>query len=67
MTAPLAAQKPALAVKPTKAAIEGRFLDACKICHHGDFHLGQMLIIKDNVYIIDFQGEPRRSPARAPA
>jgi maltose alpha-D-glucosyltransferase/alpha-amylase len=32
-----------------------------KIRHHGDFHLGQMLMVKDDVYIIDFEGEPRRS------
>jgi maltose alpha-D-glucosyltransferase/alpha-amylase len=30
------------------------------IRHHGDFHLGQMLIVKDDVFIIDFEGEPRR-------
>jgi maltose alpha-D-glucosyltransferase/alpha-amylase len=36
-------------------------LDAVKIRHHGDFHLGQMLIAKDDVFIIDFEGEPRRS------
>jgi maltose alpha-D-glucosyltransferase/alpha-amylase len=35
--------------------------DAEKIRHHGDFHLGQMLIVKDDVFIIDFEGEPRRS------
>jgi maltose alpha-D-glucosyltransferase / alpha-amylase len=34
---------------------------AMKIRHHGDFHLGQMLIVKDDVSIIDFEGEPRRS------
>jgi maltose alpha-D-glucosyltransferase / alpha-amylase len=34
---------------------------AQKIRHHGDFHLGQMLIAKDDVFIIDFEGEPRRS------
>jgi maltose alpha-D-glucosyltransferase / alpha-amylase len=34
---------------------------AAKIRHHGDFHLGQMLIAKDDVFIIDFEGEPRRS------
>jgi maltose alpha-D-glucosyltransferase/alpha-amylase len=34
---------------------------AMKIRHHGDFHLGQMLIVKDDVCIIDFEGEPRRS------
>jgi len=42
-----------------------------KIRHHGDFHLGQMLIVKDDVSIIDFEGEPRRSIAerrrKAPA
>ena len=31
-----------------------------KIRHHGDFHLGQMLIVRDDVFIIDFEGEPRR-------
>jgi maltose alpha-D-glucosyltransferase/alpha-amylase len=44
---------------------------AQKIRHHGDFHLGQMLIAKDDVFIIDFEGEPRRSFAerrrKAPA
>lgn len=42
-----------------------------KIRHHGDFHLGQTLIVKDDIYIIDFEGEPRRTIAqrrqRAPA
>jgi maltose alpha-D-glucosyltransferase/alpha-amylase len=45
--------------------------DAAKIRHHGDFHLGQMLIARDDVFIIDFEGEPRRSIAdrrrKAPA
>ena len=31
------------------------------IRHHGDFHLGQVLIAKDDAYILDFEGEPRRS------
>jgi maltose alpha-D-glucosyltransferase/alpha-amylase len=30
---------------------------------HGDYHLGQVLISKDDVIIIDFEGEPRRSLA----
>jgi maltose alpha-D-glucosyltransferase/alpha-amylase len=46
-------------------------LDAMQIRHHGDFHLGQMLIVKDDVFIIDFEGEPRRTleerRRRAPA
>jgi maltose alpha-D-glucosyltransferase/alpha-amylase len=32
-----------------------------KVRHHGDFHLGQMLIAKDDIFIIDFEGEPRRT------
>ena len=32
-----------------------------KIRQHGDFHLGQVLIAKDDAYILDFEGEPRRS------
>jgi maltose alpha-D-glucosyltransferase/alpha-amylase len=36
-------------------------IKAMKIRHHGDFHLGQTLIAKDDVFIIDFEGEPRRS------
>ena len=39
-------------------------LDAAKIRHHGDFHLGQMVIVKDDIAIIDFEGEPRRSVDR---
>jgi len=31
-----------------------------KIRHHGDFHLGQILIAKDDAYVLDFEGEPRR-------
>jgi maltose alpha-D-glucosyltransferase/alpha-amylase len=34
--------------------------DSLNIRHHGDFHLGQMLIVKDDIFIIDFEGEPRR-------
>jgi maltose alpha-D-glucosyltransferase/alpha-amylase len=48
-----------------------RTLDACKIRTHGDFHLGQVLIAKDDVFIIDFEGEPNRTIAerrqKAPA
>jgi maltose alpha-D-glucosyltransferase / alpha-amylase len=28
---------------------------------HGDLHLGQVLIAKDDVYVLDFEGEPART------
>jgi maltose alpha-D-glucosyltransferase/alpha-amylase len=36
---------------------------AVKLRHHGDFHLGQTLAVRDgeDFYIIDFEGEPLRS------
>jgi maltose alpha-D-glucosyltransferase/alpha-amylase len=37
------------------------WLQLSKIRHHGDFHLGQILIVKDDISIIDFEGEPRRA------
>jgi maltose alpha-D-glucosyltransferase/alpha-amylase len=46
-------------------------ITAAKIRHHGDFHLGQMIVVKDDVFILDFEGEPGRSLAerrqKAPA
>ncbi|NSZ18830.1 maltose alpha-D-glucosyltransferase [Agrobacterium vitis] len=34
--------------------------DTLMIRNHGDFHLGQILVAEDDVYIIDFEGEPAR-------
>jgi maltose alpha-D-glucosyltransferase/alpha-amylase len=46
-------------------------VQALKIRHHGDFHLGQVLFAKDDAYILDFEGEPQRDLAdrrhKAPA
>jgi maltose alpha-D-glucosyltransferase/alpha-amylase len=34
-------------------------IDGLNIRHHGDFRLGQTLIVKDDIFIIDFDGNPR--------
>jgi len=36
-------------------------IGAVKTRIHGDYHLGQVLVVKDDVIIIDFEGEPSRS------
>jgi maltose alpha-D-glucosyltransferase/alpha-amylase len=35
-----------------------------KIRVHGDLHLGQILVAKNDVYIVDFEGEPNRPIAQ---
>ncbi len=33
-----------------------------KTRYHGDFHLGQVLVVADDFMIVDFEGEPGREP-----
>jgi len=35
-------------------------LDALKTRYHGDYHLGQVLLVRNDFIIIDFEGEPAR-------
>ncbi len=45
--------------------------DWVNIRHHGDFHLAQMLVVKDDIFIVNLEGEPHRTLAdrrrKAPA
>ncbi|QPF83437.1 maltose alpha-D-glucosyltransferase [Bradyrhizobium genosp. L] len=44
-------------------ALLPREIDGFNIRHHGDLHLGQLLVVKDDVFIIDFDGGPGRTIA----
>jgi len=55
----IAAQRAAL--RDRLCALLPQDIDCLNIRHHGDFHLGQMLIVKDDIFIIDFEG--RAAPA----
>jgi maltose alpha-D-glucosyltransferase/alpha-amylase len=59
------------ALRSRLSALLAPDINGLNIRHHGDFHLGQMLIVKDDIFIIDFEGEPRRALAdrrrKAPA
>jgi maltose alpha-D-glucosyltransferase/alpha-amylase len=35
-------------------------IEAQKTRFHGDFHLGQVLVVKNDFFIVDFEGEPAR-------
>ena len=42
-------------------AIRQRAVTGAKIRHHGDYHLGQVLLSNNDFVIIDFEGEPART------
>jgi len=44
------------------SAVRGHLIDVSRIRIHGDYHLGQVLHAGRDFVIIDFEGEPSRSP-----
>jgi maltose alpha-D-glucosyltransferase/alpha-amylase len=53
------------------SALLPRDIEGLNTRHHGDFNLGQTLIVKDDIFIIGFEGQPHRPLAerrcKAPA
>jgi maltose alpha-D-glucosyltransferase/alpha-amylase len=43
--------------------LSGKRVRASKTRIHGDYHLGQVLVVANDFFIIDFEGEPARSLA----
>jgi maltose alpha-D-glucosyltransferase/alpha-amylase len=51
---------PALAARVRECATADP-MGLCRTRHHGDYHLGQVLVAKNDFVIVDFEGEPQRS------
>jgi maltose alpha-D-glucosyltransferase/alpha-amylase len=66
---PESAQADAIELLERRAALESRIASEAaklvagglKIRHHGDYHLGQVLLKRNDFVIVDFEGEPARS------
>ena len=54
----LLASREALFARLTLPPVER--LDVLKTRYHGDYHLGQVLVVADDFMIVDFEGEPGR-------
>jgi maltose alpha-D-glucosyltransferase/alpha-amylase len=65
---PEAARVDAIQLAEVRKALERRIdaegaklvADGLKIRHHGDYHLGQVLLKRNDFIIVDFEGEPAR-------
>jgi maltose alpha-D-glucosyltransferase/alpha-amylase len=48
------------AVEERIRSAAGDGVEVVKTRHHGDYHLGQVLVVSNDFQIIDFEGEPAR-------
>jgi maltose alpha-D-glucosyltransferase/alpha-amylase len=48
-------------LKDSVRKLASRVGAALKTRTHGDFHLGQVLVVQNDAYLIDFEGEPART------
>jgi maltose alpha-D-glucosyltransferase / alpha-amylase len=56
-------QNSRVAIEQRLAALAATPNSGAKTRIHGDYHLGQVLISDNDIVIIDFEGEPARSPS----